>query len=171
MGGGAHTTQEWFRPEGRDLGLKRIFLLLAHLMRGIPADASGERGQVSRRRAAEAALVFNVIVWGATFVLVKAALATHLPSCFWRCDSPWPRGRCLPLVPRRGFALAIVENRARGRCLREHFCLPATFSDRRPAAHHRARSAFITGLTSVAVPLLAALVYRVKPQVSEVMEC
>lgn len=31
------------------------------------------------------------------------------------------------------------------------------------------RSAFITGLTSVAVPLLAALVYRVKPQVSEVM--
>jgi drug/metabolite transporter (DMT)-like permease len=31
------------------------------------------------------------------------------------------------------------------------------------------RSAFITGLTSVAVPLLAATVYRVKPQVSEVM--
>jgi drug/metabolite transporter (DMT)-like permease len=31
------------------------------------------------------------------------------------------------------------------------------------------RSAFITGLTSVAVPLLAALVYRVKPLASEVM--
>ena len=33
VGGGAHTTQEWFRPEGRDLGLKRIFLALLLLMR------------------------------------------------------------------------------------------------------------------------------------------
>jgi tripeptide aminopeptidase len=33
MGGGAHTSQEWFRPEGRDLGLKRILLLLLLLMR------------------------------------------------------------------------------------------------------------------------------------------
>ncbi len=32
-GGGAHTTQEWFRPEGRDLGLKRIFLTLLLLLR------------------------------------------------------------------------------------------------------------------------------------------
>ena len=33
LGGGAHTTQEWFSPEGRDLGLKRILLLLLLLMR------------------------------------------------------------------------------------------------------------------------------------------
>ena len=33
VGGGVHTTQEWFRPEGRDLGLKRIFLTLLLLMR------------------------------------------------------------------------------------------------------------------------------------------
>ncbi|PWU00573.1 MAG: peptidase [Terriglobia bacterium] len=39
IGGGAHTTQEWFRPEGRDLGLKRIFLLALLLMR----DAGGSR--------------------------------------------------------------------------------------------------------------------------------
>jgi tripeptide aminopeptidase len=32
-GGGAHTTQEWYRSEGRDLGLKRIFLTLLMLMR------------------------------------------------------------------------------------------------------------------------------------------
>ena len=31
-GGGAHTLQEWFRPEGRDLGLKRIFLLMLLLL-------------------------------------------------------------------------------------------------------------------------------------------
>ena len=32
-GGGAHTTQEWYRPEGRDLGLKRLLLTLLLLMR------------------------------------------------------------------------------------------------------------------------------------------
>ncbi len=32
-GGGAHTSAEWFRPEGRDLGLKRIFLILLMLRR------------------------------------------------------------------------------------------------------------------------------------------
>ena len=32
-GGGAHTTLEWYLPEGRDLGLKRIFLTLLMLLR------------------------------------------------------------------------------------------------------------------------------------------
>jgi len=32
-GGGAHTAQEWFKPEGRDLGLKRILLTLCLLLR------------------------------------------------------------------------------------------------------------------------------------------
>jgi di/tripeptidase len=33
VGGGAHTTQEWYRPEARDLGLKRILLSLLLMMR------------------------------------------------------------------------------------------------------------------------------------------
>lgn len=33
QGGGAHTPSEWFHPEGRDLGLKRVFLTLCLLMR------------------------------------------------------------------------------------------------------------------------------------------
>lgn len=32
-GGGAHTSAEWYHPAGRDLGLKRIFLTLAMLLR------------------------------------------------------------------------------------------------------------------------------------------
>jgi tripeptide aminopeptidase len=41
QGGGAHTPAEWFNPEGRDLGLKRIFLALALLLRGAgPAGLS-----------------------------------------------------------------------------------------------------------------------------------
>jgi hypothetical protein len=36
-GGGAHTTSEWYRPAGRDLGLKRILLAAAALLVGNPA--------------------------------------------------------------------------------------------------------------------------------------
>jgi acetylornithine deacetylase/succinyl-diaminopimelate desuccinylase-like protein len=32
QGGGAHTTGEWYRPDGRDLGLKRVLLTLALLL-------------------------------------------------------------------------------------------------------------------------------------------
>jgi acetylornithine deacetylase/succinyl-diaminopimelate desuccinylase-like protein len=39
LGGGAHTPDEWFNPDGRDLGLKRVFLTLALLLR----DESGLR--------------------------------------------------------------------------------------------------------------------------------
>lgn len=41
QGGGAHTTGEWFSPDCRDLGLKRILLTLLMLMRG----AAGSRNE------------------------------------------------------------------------------------------------------------------------------
>ena len=36
MGGGAHTTQEWYSPEGREQGLRRILLILASLQAPAP---------------------------------------------------------------------------------------------------------------------------------------
>jgi acetylornithine deacetylase/succinyl-diaminopimelate desuccinylase-like protein len=36
QGGGAHTPAEWFHPEGRDLGLRRILLILALLLKDPP---------------------------------------------------------------------------------------------------------------------------------------
>ena len=41
QGGGAHTAQEWYQPEGRELGLRRILLLVAALFE---ADKSQEAG-------------------------------------------------------------------------------------------------------------------------------
>ncbi|MBS1855160.1 MAG: M20/M25/M40 family metallo-hydrolase [Acidobacteria bacterium] len=41
IGGGAHTTQEWFSPDGRDLGLKRIFLTLLLMLRN-GSDGNGK---------------------------------------------------------------------------------------------------------------------------------
>jgi tripeptide aminopeptidase len=37
-GGGAHTPQEWFHPEGRETGLKRILFTLLLLLRDLPQD-------------------------------------------------------------------------------------------------------------------------------------
>ncbi len=46
LGGGAHTSQEWFSPEGRDLGLKRILLTLLLLMRdGATGAATGDKAK------------------------------------------------------------------------------------------------------------------------------
>ena len=41
QGGGAHTPAEWFQPQGRDLGLKRVLLTIGLLMRN-PALARGD---------------------------------------------------------------------------------------------------------------------------------
>jgi tripeptide aminopeptidase len=42
QGGGAHTPKEWYNPEGRDLGLKRIFLTLSLLLRDPQITRSAE---------------------------------------------------------------------------------------------------------------------------------
>lgn len=41
QGGGAHTPQEWFHPEGRELGLKRILLTLCLLPRNNGINRNG----------------------------------------------------------------------------------------------------------------------------------
>ncbi len=50
QGGGAHTPREWFHPEGRELGLKRILLTLALLLGECPAPADVTRPSGSGTR-------------------------------------------------------------------------------------------------------------------------
>ncbi len=42
QGGGAHTMQEWYQPDGRELGLRRILLVLATLAETPTVDQLGE---------------------------------------------------------------------------------------------------------------------------------
>jgi drug/metabolite transporter (DMT)-like permease len=122
---------------------------------------------VNRRRA-EAALVLNTVVWGATFVVVKAALADVSPLLFLALRFSLATGALLALfrgsrrVPFTGKAVA--AGALAGVFLFSGY-LFQTLGLRLTTAP---KSAFITGLTSVMVPLLAALVYRNRPQVSEV---
>ena len=51
QGGGAHTSQEWFHPEGRELGLKRVLLALLLLLQDadrLPSEFTRASGNDSR---------------------------------------------------------------------------------------------------------------------------
>ncbi|HUI53667.1 MAG TPA: DMT family transporter [Bryobacteraceae bacterium] len=127
---------------------------------------------MNRRRAAEAALGWNTIIWGATFVLVKAALRGVSPILFLALrftlatvalSAVLARKRRTGGSPGSRFA-ALGAGALAGTFLFAGY-LFQTWGLQFTTAP---RSAFITGLTSVAVPLLAALVYKSSPQVSEV---
>jgi drug/metabolite transporter (DMT)-like permease len=124
---------------------------------------------VSRQRVAEAALVFNTIVWGSTFVLVKAALADVSPVLFLALRFALATAALL-LVFRRARPApgrawkALAAGALTGTFLFAGY-LFQTLGLRLTTAP---KSAFITGLSTVMVPLLAALVYKIRPRVSEV---
>jgi drug/metabolite transporter (DMT)-like permease len=121
---------------------------------------------MSRTRA-ELALAANAAIWGATFVLVKEALGGITPALFlaarfslataallllfrgiWKRPVPWKSlaaGALTGMFLYLGFLLQTLGLR---------LTTPA-------------KSAFITGLSTVIVPLLAALVYRIRPRISE----
>ena len=44
QGGGAHTPSEWYHPEGRETGLRRVLFLLCLLMRDVDPAAAGAVG-------------------------------------------------------------------------------------------------------------------------------
>lgn len=127
---------------------------------------------MNRRGAAEAALVFNTIVWGATFVLVKSALLHVSPLLFLGLRFSLAtlallvmfRGAAWPVGGGRQAWRAVGAGAVAGAFVFSGYLLQ-TLGLRLTTAP---RSAFLTGLTSIAVPLLAALVYRLRPRVSEV---
>ena len=125
------------------------------------------------RRKAELALLFNVVIWGATFVLVKSALHEISPVLFlairfslatvalvalfrawkWRAlTAPHVTGKMLAAGSMIGVFLFA------GYLLQTVGLLSTTAP----------KSAFLTSLATVMVPLLAALVYKIKPRSSEV---
>ena len=127
---------------------------------------------MSRRRA-EAALIGNTIVWGATFTVVKETIRSVSPILFLALRFVVAtaalavyfhlRGREAP--PARIRANSWPAGALIGAFLFSGYVLQ-TQGLRFTTAP---RSAFITGLASVMVPLLGALVYKTRPQVSEVV--
>lgn len=126
------------------------------------------------RWKAELALGFNAVIWGTTFVLVKSALHQISPLLFlalrfsvatvalavvfrarWRKRSP-----DAPRVTLQTVATAAMI----GLFLFAGYLLQTLGLQSTTAP----KSAFLTGLATVMVPLLAALVYKIRPRISEV---
>ena len=126
------------------------------------------------RRKADAALAVNTLIWGGTFVVVKSALRDISPVLFLALR-----------FSLAALALGVVVA-ASGREARRKFgqeggavaagvligvLLFAGFLFQTLGLQYTTapKSAFLTGLASVMVPLLAALVYKNKPQFPEVL--
>jgi drug/metabolite transporter (DMT)-like permease len=124
---------------------------------------------VNRRGAAELALAGNTLVWGSTFVLVKDALGAISPVLFLAVRFSLAAA-VLALIYRNIRTRPGVGSELRAGALAGVFLfLGYLFQTQGLRFTTAPKSAFITGLTSVLVPLLGSLVYRNKPQVSELL--
>jgi drug/metabolite transporter (DMT)-like permease len=124
-------------------------------------------------RLADAALALNTVLWGTTFVLIKAALQNISPVLFLLCRFSLAT-----------FVLALIFRKSLKPRPLTPDPRPLSFSPLLPGLFlfagfffqtqglrftTPARSAFLTGLTTVLVPFVASLVYKTKPQISEVV--
>lgn len=127
-----------------------------------------------KRRKAELALLFNAILWGTTFVLVKSALREISPVLFLAIRFSLATAALLALFRGAWLGRSPKSPRVTGKMLAAggmigiflftgYLLQTLGLQTTTPP-----KSAFLTGLATVMVPLLGALVYSIKPQISEV---
>ena len=122
---------------------------------------------MSRTRA-ELALVFNTLIWGSTFIVVKQALADVSPLLFLALRfgvatlalvvlfrGSWSHPRHVRAAVRGGIVCGVL------------LFAGYAFQTMGLRLTSAPKSAFITGLSTAMVPLLAALVYQARPRPRE----
>ncbi|MGA2118414.1 MAG: DMT family transporter [Bryobacteraceae bacterium] len=124
---------------------------------------------MSRSQAADAALVWNTLVWGSTFVLVKNALAGISPLLFLALRFSLATAILLVLFGGLGKGPYTPKALAAGTVTGTFLFAGYLFQTWGLRLTSPPKSAFLTGLNTVMVPLLAALVYKIKPQRSELL--
>jgi drug/metabolite transporter (DMT)-like permease len=130
------------------------------------------------RWSPDAALAANTLIWGATFVMVKDALADVSPLVFLALRfsiatlaliifffPPWRKARVAP----RPAPLASGSQFLPGLLIGCFLFLGYLFQTVGLQFTSAPKSAFLTGLASVMVPFVAALVYRSRPRLSELL--
>ncbi len=121
------------------------------------------------QRRAEAALIVNTIIWGATFVLVKQALRDVSPVLFLALR--FTLATVVLVVLFRGAWSAPRNPRwsLTGGAIAGGFLFAGyAFQTIGLQFTTAPKSAFLTGLTAVMTPLLGACVYRKKPRALEI---
>jgi drug/metabolite transporter (DMT)-like permease len=123
---------------------------------------------LNRSQKAEAALAVNALVWGATFVLNKAALQYISPILLLTARFTLAAVALL-LLFRGTVRVRFTGRMLGGGCLAGIFLFSGyVFQTVGLQFTTPTKSGFITGLGTVMVPLLGALVYRIKPRILEV---
>lgn len=120
-------------------------------------------------RRAEAALIANTVIWGATFVVVKQALRDVSPVLFLALRFTLATAALMVLF--RGFWRHPRNPRGSlgGGAVAGVFLFSGYAFQTIGLQYTTApKSAFLTGLTAVITPLLAALVYRNMPRLREI---
>ena len=124
------------------------------------------------RGKAELALGVNVVVWGATFVLIKNALREISPVLFLAMRFSLATLALAVLFRRKwqgpGRPRVTGKMVAAGGMIGVFLFAGFLLQTVGLQSTSPPKSAFLTGLATVMVPLLGALVYRIKPRVSEV---
>jgi drug/metabolite transporter (DMT)-like permease len=123
--------------------------------------------QVSRRNAAELALVFNTLVWGSTFLLVKSALGGISAVLFLALRFSLATAALALLFHKALASRSAWKGAGAGVLVGSFLFLGYLFQTLGLRLTSAPKSAFITGLTSVMVPLLGSFVYRSRPRISE----
>ncbi len=119
---------------------------------------------------AEAALVTNTIIWGATFVVVKSALANVSPVLFLAFRFSLAAVALVAVFWRPLARTGISRQHLRAGLLVGIFLFAGFLFQTLGLQFTSApKSAFLTATSSVMVPLLAKLVYRSRPQRSELL--
>ncbi len=130
---------------------------------------SGGAGRDGRnRRLAELALVLNTVVWGATFTLVKSALGGVSAILFLALRFSLASIALLVLFHKPLSRREAWRNSRPGVLVGVFLFLGYLFQTQGLRFTSAPKSAFLTGLTSVLVPLFVSSVYGIKPRISEV---
>ncbi|MEO8373218.1 MAG: DMT family transporter, partial [Candidatus Solibacter sp.] len=124
------------------------------------------------RRKADLALLFNALIWGTTFVLVKSSLAKISPVLFLALRFSLATVALALFFggrwKRSGKARPTAKMLAAGSLVGIFLFLGYMLQTVGLQSTSAPKSAFLTGLTTVMVPLLGALVYRIRPRITEV---
>ena len=121
----------------------------------------------SHKALAECALVLNTIVWGATFTLVKSALGGVSAILFLALRFSLAAIALGVLFRKPLSQRGVWKGSAPGMLVGLFLFLGYLFQTQGLRYTSAPKSAFLTGLTSVLVPLFASFVYGIKPRISE----
>src|SRR5215471_21700464 len=119
---------------------------------------------MSSRAKADAALILNTLIWGATFTTVKDALADASPVLFVAVRFGLAAAVLGLIYHRRLKAKMFLPGFAAGSLLFTGYAFQ-TIGLRFTTP---SKSAFVTGLTIPLVPLLSSCVYRKRPRFIEI---